>query len=605
MPPGNHVYFSFKTFVVYPVGHFTGNIHIKALINRLFHLIGGPARNYPAVFVFVFSEGIDSLRGTIGKSDFFYGFINGKRPGKSPLVPDFFAVILAEGFNIFKFQKFGKSGIVSEKGVLVKGKMYPVQADIMVKEKLNPLPVVSRQRKGRTPEKPVMDKKHTRSRSSGPLKSIKTCVHTEGDFPDSPAVIIHLNAVHGIIGTLKTFNVQKTSKERVEFRTGKFAAHTGSIYQNKAEGQHNGFIFYRFFIMFDSMSIDHKLLWAAGIGGLLTVCTVGIAAAAPLDAALGNGLFARINTDRGDIIVRLEFQKTPLTVCNFVALAEGRMNVAGGKPYYNGLSFHRVISKNNGDDQDFMIQGGDPLGNGTGGPGYRFPDEIDPGLKHDKPGILSMANSGPGTNGSQFFITIVPTPWLDGRHTVFGTVVEGQDVVNVIRQGDKMKSVTIIRNGPLATQFKADQATFDALLKDSGSAAANKAKAQREAEIAQINAKYPNAQVTPSGIRYIIQKNGSGIKPTAGKTVRVNYKGSLLSGRVFDSSDTQGRPLEFPAGVGRVIKGWDEMVLDMKIGEKRVAIIPPELAYGEQGAGNGVIPPNSFLVFEMELVGIK
>ena len=316
------------------------------------------------------------------------------------------------------------------------------------------------------------------------------------------------------------------------------------------------------------------------------------------DAALGSGIFARINTSKGDILIRLEFQKTPLTVCNFVALAEGKMNVNGGKPYYNGLTFHRVVA-------DFMIQGGCPQGNGMGGPGYRFPDEFDSSLRHDGPGVLSMANSGPGTNGSQFFITHKETPWLDDKHTVFGKVIEGQDVVNAIVQGDKINAVTIVRNGPLASQFKADQAAFDGLLKNAGSAATEKLRVQREADLARISAKYPNAQQTPSGIKYIIQKNGNGIRPAIGKTVRVNYKGSFLSGQVFDNSDAHGGPIEFPVGMGRVIKGWDEILMDMNTGEKRVAIIPPELAYGEAGAGNGVIPPNSFLVFEMELVSIR
>jgi len=342
------------------------------------------------------------------------------------------------------------------------------------------------------------------------------------------------------------------------------------------------------------MNITSKFSFAAGIGGLLITCMAGTVSAAPPDASYGNGLFARINTDKGDIVVRLEFQKTPLTVCNFVALAEGKMNVTGGKRFYDGLTFHRVIP-------DFMIQGGDPQGNGSGGPPYRFPDEIVPSLKHDGPGVLSMANAGPGTNGSQFFITHVATPWLDGKHTVFGKVVEGQDVVNAIKQGDKIKNITIIRNGPLANQFKADQAAFDALLKET----AGGGKSQRDADLATINSKYPGAIQTPSGVKYIIQKKGTGNKPAPGKTVRVNYRGSFLSGQVFDSSDTSGRPLEFPAGVGAVIKGWDEMILDMQVGEKRLAIIPPELAYGERGMGNGVIPPNSFLVFEMELVGVK
>jgi peptidylprolyl isomerase len=356
------------------------------------------------------------------------------------------------------------------------------------------------------------------------------------------------------------------------------------------------------------MNIINTRTLSAGIGGILLLCMAGTAFAAPGDAALGNGLFARISTTKGDIVVRLEFQKTPLTVCNFAALAEGKMDAAKGKRFYDGLIFHRVIA-------NFMIQGGDPLGNGSGGPGYRFPDEIDSSLKHDGPGVLSMANAGPGTNGSQFFITLKDTPWLDGKHTVFGKVVEGMDVLQAagsVKTGDNdrpleklgINRVTIIRNGAAAAAFKADQAAFDALLKETADSAGSKLKAQRDADLAHITAKYPGAQQSLSGIRYIIQKQGSGVKPAAGKTVRVNYKGSLLSGKVFDSSDMQGKPLEFPVGVGRVIKGWDEMVMDMKIGEKRLVVIPPELAYGDREVG-GVIPANSFLVFEMELVGIR
>jgi peptidylprolyl isomerase len=346
------------------------------------------------------------------------------------------------------------------------------------------------------------------------------------------------------------------------------------------------------------MGTYNKFLLSAVFGVLLMPLTAETALGAPGDAALGNGLFARISTSRGDIVVRLEFQKTPLTVCNFVALAEGKMNAAGGRPFYNGLTFHRVIS-------DFMIQGGDPLGNGSGGPGYRFADEIDPTLKHDGPGVLSMANAGPGTNGSQFFITHVATPWLDGKHTVFGRVVEGQNVVNAVRQGDRIERITIIRNGPEAGAFKADQAVFDNLARNAAAAAQAKIKARRDADIARINAEYPNALQTPSGIRYIVQKAGTGAKPQAGKTVRVAYKGMLLSGDVFDNSDIQGGPLEFQAGIGRVIPGWDETVMDMKVGEKRLVVIPPELAYGSREMGNGAIPANSFLVFEMELLGIR
>jgi peptidylprolyl isomerase len=342
-----------------------------------------------------------------------------------------------------------------------------------------------------------------------------------------------------------------------------------------------------------------RLSLTAGIGGILLVMMSGTAFSAPGDAALGNGLFARITTNRGDIVVRLEFQKAPLTVCNFVALAEGKMDFNRGKPFYNGLSFHRVIA-------NFMIQGGDPAGNGTGGPGYQFPNEIDPTLKHDGAGVLAMANAGPDTNGSQFYITHQATPHLDGGYSVFGRVVQGQDVVNAIRQGDRMESITIIRNGPDAIAFKADQAAFDNLVRNAASAAGARLQAQRNADIARINAKYPNTQQTASGIRYIIQKEGTGAKPAAGKTVRVAYKGMLLSGTAFDGTDFHGgRPLEFQAGTGAVIRGMDETILDMKVGEKRLAIFPPELGYGDRVIGNGIIPANSFLVFELELVGIK
>ena len=323
----------------------------------------------------------------------------------------------------------------------------------------------------------------------------------------------------------------------------------------------------------------------------------GTAFAAPGDAALGDGLFARITTSRGDIIVRLEYQKTPMTVCNFVALAEGKMNAAAGKPFYNGLAFHRVIS-------DFMIQGGDPLGNGTGGPGYRFPDEIDSTLKHDGPGVLSMANAGPGTNGSQFFITHVATPWLDGKHTVFGRVIQGQNVVNAIRQGDKIDRIFIIRNGAQANSFKADQATFDALIRNASSAAAARVKVQRDADIAQIEKKYPNAIVKPSGLRYVIQKAGAGPKPSPGSTAVVNLKGMFLSGEFFANSDLSGGAQELPVGARRIIPGLDEAIMDMTTGEKRVVVLPPELAYGERGVDNA-IPPNSFLVFEIELLRVK
>jgi peptidylprolyl isomerase len=315
-----------------------------------------------------------------------------------------------------------------------------------------------------------------------------------------------------------------------------------------------------------------------------------------------DGLYAKITTDKGEILLRLHHNKTPLTVINFVGLAQGTMHLGGatkptGTPFYDGLTFHRVIG-------DFMIQGGCPLGTGTGGPGYTFPDEFDPSLRHDGPGVLSMANAGPGTNGSQFFITHVATPHLDDKHTVFGRVIEGQNVVNSIAKGDGIKTVEIIRVGKEAEQFKTDQAAFDAALKRIGAEEANALKEQKEKIRKMIAERWPKAVRTQSGLYYTLEKEGEGAPPAAGTTIKAHYTGRLLLGnRKFDSSYDRGEPIAFPVGKGRVIKGWDEALGQMKKGEKRTLIIPPELAYGERGAGNGVIPPNAWLVFDVEMVG--
>jgi len=217
------------------------------------------------------------------------------------------------------------------------------------------------------------------------------------------------------------------------------------------------------------------LIFACGSGPATAVLTDQTAVVEPVtqpqqpakaveNKDLGEGLFAEFNTSKGTIVCQLEYAKIPMTVANFVALAKGEQkNSAKGAdvPYYDGIVFHRVIP-------NFMIQCGDPTGTGRGGPGYVFPDEFDPSLKHDKPGILSMANAGPGTNGSQFFITHVPTPWLDGMHTIFGHVVSGQDVVDAIQQGDSITTLKIIANGVDAKAFdekkvlEADKAKFQA-----------------------------------------------------------------------------------------------------------------------------------------------
>lgn len=315
-----------------------------------------------------------------------------------------------------------------------------------------------------------------------------------------------------------------------------------------------------------------------------------------------DGMYAKFETSKGTIYCNLEFKKTPMTVANFVGLAEGTIKnnmKAEGVPYYDGLKFHRVIP-------NFMIQGGCPLGNGTGGPGYNFPDEIDATLKHTGPGILSMANAGPGvnnsgTNGSQFFITHVKTDWLDGKHTVFGNVVEGMDVVNKIVGNDSIAHVLILRKGKEAEAFDAAK-TFEFEKSNVGAKAEAKAKAEKEAMEKTLNETYGAAKVTASGLRYITEKEGTGKSPLATDQVTVHYTGYLLNGTKFDSSVDRGQPATFP--LNQVIPGWTEGLQLMKEGGKTKFIIPSELGYGANGAG-GVIPPNAWLVFDVELIKVN
>ncbi len=308
-----------------------------------------------------------------------------------------------------------------------------------------------------------------------------------------------------------------------------------------------------------------------------------------------NGIYAQITTSKGVILLKLTYDKTPATVANFIALAEGNQpnqQKPEGVPYYDGLTFHRVIP-------DFMIQGGCPLGTGTGDPGYRFDDEFHPSLKHNKPGILSMANAGPGTNGSQFFITHVPTPWLDGKHTVFGEVVEGQNVVDSIAQGDKIEKVEILRVGEAAQQWDA----LAAFKHFNDSKAERLAQEKRAAEAAFAK-EVEGFSKTESGLYYQITEHGTGEQPQRGQHVAVHYTGMLLDKTVFDSSYRRREPIEFKVGVGQVISGWDEGIMLLHQGDKARLVIPAELAYGSRGAG-GVIPPNAPLIFDVELVKIK
>ena len=308
-----------------------------------------------------------------------------------------------------------------------------------------------------------------------------------------------------------------------------------------------------------------------------------------------NGIYAKFNTAKGSILVKLTHELTPGTVGNFVALAEGNMEnkiKPQGVKFYDGLKFHRVIP-------DFMIQGGCPQGTGTGDPGYKFDDEFHPDLRHDAPGVLSMANSGPGSNGSQFFITHIATPWLDNKHTVFGNVVEGQDVVDAIAQGDLLESVEILRVGEEAKNWNAIEAFVG--LKGARLKRAEALKAESEAKMEKLAAGF---EKTESGLRYQFIQKGDGKQAEAGKTVSVHYEGSLENGKVFDSSYPRKKPIEFKLGVGQVIEGWDEGIALLKVGDKARFVIPSDLGYGPAGAG-GAIPPNATLIFDVELMDVK
>jgi cyclophilin family peptidyl-prolyl cis-trans isomerase len=355
---------------------------------------------------------------------------------------------------------------------------------------------------------------------------------------------------------------------------------------------------------------------------------------------LKDGLYADIKTAKGNIIVELDYQKAPITVANFVTLAEGTNTYVSkeykGKKIFDGMKFHRVITKTNGDAQDFMIQTGDPLGNGSGDAGYKFKDEINDNT-FGKGGMLAMANSGPNTNGSQFFITNIETPWLNGKHTIFGHVVNFKlDVVNKIVLNDDLISVKIIKKGHAAENFNAVKVFEDYFKLEKQN------QINSEAENAKVKAEYiakyktvidanlvrfaklkSEGTTTKSGLQYVITKKGSGKKPEIGSTIKLNYAGFLEDGTLFDSSiksveesfgkynkqkDMQQGYSPIPFEYGKkdgMIPGFIEGIEKMNIGDKITIFIPANIGYGAAGAGNGVIPPNSNLIFDLEMLDNK
>lgn len=335
---------------------------------------------------------------------------------------------------------------------------------------------------------------------------------------------------------------------------------------------------------------------------------------------LKDGLYANFQTSKGNMIVKFEDKKAPVTVANFVGLAEGKIEnkaKAKGVPFYDGTIFHRVI-------KDFMIQGGDPKGTGMGDPGYKFDDEKND-LQHTGKGILSMANSGPNTNGSQFFITEIATPWLDGKHTVFGAVVKGLDIIDTIANVEKgaqdkprtdvvLEKVSVFTKGDEYKNYDAAKLFSEGKgkIKENNKAILAQIEADKKKKAEEFAANQQKLvddlkaemQVTPSGLYYKITKTTDGVSPKRGDEVAVHYAGKLVDGSEFDSSFKRNQPIDIPIGVGQVIKGWDEGIMLLKEGETATLLIPSELGYGSAGAG-GVIPPNAWLIFDVELVKVK
>ena len=321
---------------------------------------------------------------------------------------------------------------------------------------------------------------------------------------------------------------------------------------------------------------------------------------------LEEGIYADIVTKNGSIICELYPNEAPMTVANFITLAEGTnekvTDSLKGEKYFNGLTFHRVVP-------DFVVQGGDPLANGRGGPGYVFQDEFAKDTanalihKHDGAGVLSMANPGPDSNGSQFFITFKPTPWLDGKHTVFGSVKKGMEVVDSIKAKDKIVSVNIVRLGNKAKSFDAVE-VFNQGIKDFDKIIADKLAKQKQAEKAfKATMDIDKAVETKSGLKILTLQKGKGKKVTETSTNTTHYTVYLASGKKIQSSRDANREFTFNLSKVPMIEGFKEGILTMKQGGKARFFIPYQLAYKE--AGGGPFPPKSDVVFDIEVLKVE
>jgi peptidylprolyl isomerase len=346
----------------------------------------------------------------------------------------------------------------------------------------------------------------------------------------------------------------------------------------------------------------------------LVFSQLGFAGEGDIIQTVPEGLYAEMVTQKGKIVAKLEFEKVPMTTMNFVGLSEGTLTntaLPKGKPFYDGTLFHRVVPGH-------VIQAGRPSGSELGGPGYNYPNEIHPALSHDQAGMLGIANGGPHTNGSQFYITLGDRSYLDGDYTVFGHVIMGLDIVKNIVQDDLIETIRIIRVGDKARQFKADDETFKKLVADAEIRVQKEAEIKRKKEEEFIQKNWPDALTTDSGIKYVIVKPGQGRIPEKGARIKVTYTGQLLNGTNFYSSPEEGKPTNIPPekpfifeiGKSSVNPGFDEAVQSMKKGEKRIVILPASRAYGirgfyaseKKGVKRFVISPNTMLVYTVEIL---
>jgi len=314
---------------------------------------------------------------------------------------------------------------------------------------------------------------------------------------------------------------------------------------------------------------------------------------------LPDGLYAVIETQKGDIVIQLEPDRAPLTTMNFVGLAEGTITSnAGGKPFYDGLTFHRV-------EPGFLIQGGDPEGRGTGGPGYRFPTETHPDLLHDAPGVVAMANSGPDSNGSQFYITMSATPYLDGAYNVFGHVISGMETVAAIEVGDVMTHVKIVRRGDIAEAYQASDLAFGQLRDQAAEKRAAAAVTFRSEQERLIRRDWPDAKtVGDGGLLLKRTAAGNGRRVSEGDTVSVHFTFELLDGTVIDDTRPSDQPYRFVFGIDRLLPGLEMAIGQIDEGGSGVAIVPPELGF-PAGRQPSFIEPGSYLVFRIDVIAIE